>query len=66
MKNGLKWVKQGNDCSEKQRKNILKVENEKKEQQIIHLKKELHTIKKEKVKILPLRRKLINSAINFQ
>ena len=34
----------------KNREKILKLENEKIEKQIIHMKKELHTIKKKKVK----------------
>ena len=47
----------------KNRETILIHENEKMEQQIIHLKKELHTIKKKGVKNLPLRRNLINLVI---
>ena len=47
-------------------KKILKLENEKMEKIIIHMKKELHTIKKKRVKILPLRRNLINLVIKFQ
>ena len=50
MKNGQKWVKQINDDYGKTDKNILKLEKEKVEQNIIHLKKQLHTIKKKKVK----------------
>ena len=46
-------------------KQIFKVENERMERQIIHLKKELHTIKKGKI-ILPLRQNLINMLIKFQ
>ena len=49
-KNVLKWVKQRNNDYVKKRKTILKLENEKMEQQIIHPEKELHTIKNKEVK----------------
>ena len=45
---------------------MLKVENEKKLRQIVHLKKELHTIKKRKKIILPLIQHFINMVIKFQ
>ena len=45
---------------------ILKLDNERTEKQIIHMKKKLHTIKKNKVKNQPLRPNLINLVIMFQ
>ena len=44
----------------------LKIENEKVEQNIIHPKKDLHTIKNKNEKNLPLTQNLINVVMKFQ